>query len=144
MDGMADLAAAVVKELRAHDGDLEIYVLIRHGEEGIIPTHGDSYKLQPVIRNGGLKWDLHAINFLQQHKGFKVVFDELDDVIAFIQGLNGCSLVIESVKRPDMFRMYVNKYDSDSECYSDRNKTAIKNFLMLCPKIKHCKQEASH
>lgn len=142
MDGMADLAAAVVMELRADDGDLEIYVVIRHEEEEGTPIPGDAYKLQPVIRNGGLKWDLHAIYLFQyqtvQYKGFKVVFDELDDVIAFIQGLNGCSLVIESVKAQDMFRMYVKKYDSDSECYSDKNKTAIKNFLMLCPKIKHC------
>ena len=142
MDGMADLAQAVVKELRAGDGNLEVHVVIREDGEERNPV-GDVYKLHPVIRNGGLKWDLHAVFIIPYqadiHKGFKVVFDELDDVIAFIEGLNGCSLTIESNKVQRMFSMRVEK----SKYNSDKCNQAIKKFLMLCPKIEHCNQGVS-
>ena len=145
MDGMADLAAAVVKELRAGDGDLEVYVVIEQDiEESSNLIRGDRYRLKPGIRNGRLKWDLHAVFIVpfqgEHHKGFKVVFDELDDVIAFIEGLNGCSLVIESDKVSAMFSMRVKK--SKPGFYnSEKCNHAIKKFLMLCPKIEHCNHE---
>ena len=144
MDGMADLAAAVVKELRAGDGDFEAYVVIREDSEDGNPIHGDIYKLKPGIRNGRLQWDLHPVFMFAGrpdiHKGFKVVFDEVDDVIAFIGGLNGCSLNIQSDKVSGMFRMQVNK--SKPEFHnSEKCNHAIKKFLMLCPKIEHCNHE---
>ena len=105
---------------------------------------GDVYKLKPGIRDARLKWDLHAVFLVpyrgEYHKGFKVVFDELDDVIAFINSLNGCSLVIESDKVSGMFSMQVKK--SKPEFYnSEKCNHAIKKFLMLCPKIEHCNHE---
>ena len=124
MDGMADLATAIVKEMRADDRDLDVYVIIRE--------NGCEYKLQPAIRNGALKWEWYGLtgcgNTVMKPK-FKVVFDDLDDVVELLQ-----------VDFPKGFyaKLWSTKLDGMDMgywCRDYESNNALKKFFMRCPKI---------
>ena len=130
VDGMAaELATAIVKEMRADDRDLDVYVIIRE--------NACEYKLQPAIRNGGaLKWEWYGMtgrgNTVMKPK-FKVVFDDLDDVVELLQ-----------VDFPKGFyaRLWsdeVGGLDMDYRCKDYESNNALKKFFMRCPKIEFIK-----
>lgn len=154
MDGMADLAAAVVKELRAGDGDLDTYVIFSQKQIK------NRYKLQPTVRNGALKWAWHG-KWLMQAPPFKLVLDDLDDVIAFIHTEFGTGGACFAEPEHDRYRGTTPKvrleiwsdkaglifhydikpttlyYDNEFEDADVRPtpKDKLKQFLMRCPKI---------
>ena len=152
MDGMADLAAAVVKEMRAGDGDLDVYVIIAQNK------NKNRYKLQPTVRNGALKWAWHG-KWLMQTPPFKLVLDDLDDVIAFLDtefgtggpleaeaDLRGYSPKIRLEIWSDKAGLvFYYDFDPSTLYYSntfhdDTSRTPndkVKQFLMRCPKIEH-------
>ena len=120
----ADLATAIVKEMRAGDGGLDAYV--------IIIENRCEYKLQPAIRNGALKWEWYGLtgcaNTVMKPK-FKVVFDDLDDVVELLQ-----------VKFPKGFyaKLWSHELDwldMDYSCKDYESNNALKKFFMRCPKI---------
>ena len=121
VDGMAaDLATAIVKEMRAGDGDLDAYVLIVENR--------CEYKLQPAIRNGALKWEWHGMLTMVPSK-WKVVFDDLDDVVDLLQ-----------VNFPKGFYAKLWSYEvggfgMDYWCKDYESNNSLKKFFMRCPKI---------
>ena len=120
----ADLATAIVKEMRAGDGDLDAYVIIMENRM--------DYRLQPAIRNGALKWEWYGLtgcgNTVMKPK-FKVVFDDLDDVVELFQVdfPNGFSAKLWSTK--------LNFLGMDYWCKDYGSNNALKKFLMRCLKI---------
>ena len=130
LHGMAaDLATAIVKEMRADDRDLDVYVIIR--------DNGCEYKLQPAIRNGALKWEWYGKKQITTHtlaqpgvnSKFKMVFDDLEDVVELFQ-----------VDLPKGFYAKIWSYevgglDMDYRCKDYESNNALKKFFMRCPKI---------
>ena len=121
----ADLATAIVKEMRADDMDLDVYVIIR--------DNGCEYKLQPAIRNGGaLKWEWYGMtgctNTVMKPK-FKVVFDDLDDVVELLQ--------VDFPKGfyAKLWSYEVGGFGMDYWCKDYESNNALKKFFMRCPKI---------
>ena len=124
VDGMAaDLATAIVKEMRADDRVLDAYVII-------IENRGE-YKLQPAIRNGGaLKWEWYGkTTTTMVGSKFKVVFDDLDDVVELLQ--------VDFPKGfyAKLWSYEVGGFGMDYWCKDYESNNALKKFLMRCPKI---------
>ena len=136
MAGMPDLAEAVVKELRAGDGDLDVYVVM-------IPRKGycSHYKIQPTIRNGTLMWAWYGGEYKPgQDPAFKVVFDNVEDVIVCMETEfpgGGRLLIVSNGRSWPLFQhdipFWYDEEDSKRQALMDK----LKKFLMRCPKIEN-------
>ena len=119
----AELATAIVKEMRADDRDLDAYV--------IIIENRCEYKLQPAIRNGGaLKWEWYGkTTTTMVGSKFKVVFDDLDDVVELLR------VDFPKGVYARIWSQAIGGFEMSYSCKDYENTNALKKFFMRCPKI---------
>ena len=128
----ADLATAIVKEMRADDdwhGDLDVWVRFHHNQA--------NYAIQPTLHNGALQWLWcgHDRNKKPDTKlsvypgtlGYTFRMEDVDELIEFI------NLDFTKSDKTSFLIMH------DSEMifrHQGTNNCTLKKFLMRCTKIK--------
>lgn len=132
---MEELAGEVVKQLRAQDGDLDVWVRFH--------WCSSNYKIQPTVRDGRLRWLWCG----QEHANeYTLLLEDVDDLMAFLYTefpvLEGMGA--KKLSSPSSFLILSTtgnkcllRYSATELGAGDR----LKQFLLRCWKIEMCEKK---
>ena len=123
---MEDIASEVVRQLRAKDGDLDVWVYFKLGYHG----NGVINKIQPTVQGGVLRWRCYD-------EKCSLLFDDVDDLLLFLETEKD----LEYEYNMRQFEIcYKDKENADKEeqlwtCCVGEGREKAKQFFARCSKI---------
>ena len=128
---MEDLAREVLQQMRAEDGDLDVYVRFHYLMS--------NYAIQPTMQGGKLMWRWEGKEFDNK---YSMVFENLDDFLDFVDEEFGFdrlgttqtfALIILNKKEQNTPEDVMFKHRVESGI---KGRDKMKKFLLRCEKIK--------
>ena len=133
---MEELAAEVLRQMRADDGDLDVWVRWH--------WCSSNYKIIPTVRNGKLQWLWCGSEHARQ---YTLLLEDVDDLMEFLhiefpllqdlQGGNRSSRTASAIIMTRSGDRHLLRYNVDLLGPGD----CLKRFLLRSPKIKVCKSD---